>query len=102
MNTQKLFYKDKPLFGLDIGANSIKVMQVSREGKHIGLNGYGVIRFPDVATEFGVITNHEALAKAMLELFDKHINGKITTRRVAATSALRRNNISLCRLTTYT
>ncbi len=85
MNTQKLFYKDKPLFGLDIGANSIKVMQVSREGKHIGVNGYGVIRFPEVATVAGVITDYEGLAKAMLELFDRHINGKITTRRVAAT-----------------
>ncbi|CAN5421434.1 type IV pilus assembly protein PilM [soil metagenome] len=85
MNTQKLFYKDKPLFGLDIGANSIKAMQVTHDGKHISVNGYGVIRFDTVATENGVITNFEPLAKAMLELFDKHINGKITTRRVAAT-----------------
>ena len=85
MNTQKLFYKDKPLFGLDIGANSIKVMQVSREGKKVNLNGYGVIRFPEIVSENGVITDYESLAKAMLELFDKHINGKITTRRVAAT-----------------
>lgn len=85
MNTQKLFYKDKPLFGLDIGANSIKAMQLTREGKHIGVNGYGVIRFEKTATENGVITDFEGLAKSMLELFDSHINGKITTRRVAAT-----------------
>lgn len=85
MNTQKLFYKDKPLFGLDIGVNSIKVMQMDGEGKHASINGYGVIRFDTPATENGVIVNHEALAQAMLELFDKHINGKITTRRVAAT-----------------
>ena len=85
MNTQKLFYKDKPLFGLDIGASSIKVMQVTRDGKKINLNGYGVIRFPEIVSENGVITNYEILASAMLELFDKHINGKITTRRVAAT-----------------
>lgn len=85
MNTQKLFYKDKPLFGLDIGANSIKVMQLTREGKRIDVNGYGVIRFEKDATVNGVITEYEMLAKAMLELFDKHITGKITTRRVAAT-----------------
>lgn len=85
MNTQKLFYKDKPLFGLDIGANSIKVMQVNHEGKRISVNGYGVIRFENTACESGVITDYEGLAQSMLELFDTHINGKITTRRVAAT-----------------
>jgi type IV pilus assembly protein PilM len=85
MNTQKLFYKDKPLFGLDIGANSIKVMQLSREGKQISVNGYGCLRFDKVATEAGVITEYESLAQAMVELFDKNIIGKITTRRVAIT-----------------
>jgi type IV pilus assembly protein PilM len=85
MNTQKLFYKDKPLFGLDIGANSIKVMQLTHEGKHTSVNGYGVIRFEKTVTENGMITDYEGLATAMMELFDKHINGKITTRRVAAT-----------------
>lgn len=85
MNTQKLFYKDKPLFGLDIGANSIKAMQVTREGKHINVNGYGLKRLDTPVTENGVITNYEPLAQAMVELFDKNINGKITTRRVAAT-----------------
>jgi len=85
MNTQKLFYKDKPLFGLDIGSNSIKVMQLTKEGKNISVNGYGVIRFDTIPAEEGAITNYEPLAQAMVELFDKHINGKITTRRVAAT-----------------
>ncbi len=83
MNTDKLLYKDKPLFGLDIGANSIKVMQLTHDGKHVNVNGYGMIRFEKIATENGVIKDYENLAKAMLELFDKHINGKITTRRVA-------------------
>ncbi len=85
MNTQKLFYKDKPLFGLDIGSNSIKAMQLTREGKHVGVNGYGVIRFDTIPSKDGVITEYEPLAKAMMELFDKRINGKISTRRVAAT-----------------
>lgn len=83
MNTQKLIYKDKPLFGIDIGANSIKVMQLTREGKHVSVNGYGLIRFENNATQDGVIVDFEGLAKATLELFDKHISGKITTRRVA-------------------
>jgi type IV pilus assembly protein PilM len=85
INTQKLFYKDKPLFGLDIGANSIKVMQLTHENKRTTVSGYGAIRFDKMACENGVIIDYEGLAKAMLELFDKHVNGKITTRRVAAT-----------------
>ena len=85
MNTQKLFYKDKPLFGLDIGANSIKAMQLEKENGHISVTGYGVIRFENPATEKGVITDFEGLAKFMMELFNSHISGKITTRRVAAT-----------------
>jgi len=49
------------------------------------VNGYGVLRFEKTASENGIIVDYEGLAKSMLELFDKHINGKITTRRVAAT-----------------
>jgi type IV pilus assembly protein PilM len=85
MNTQKLFYKDKPLFGLDIGSNSIKAMQLTKTGKTVSVEGYGVIRFEKTASEIGVITDHESLAKKMVELFDKNIRGKISTRRVAAT-----------------
>lgn len=85
MNTKKLFYKDKPLFGLDIGSNSIKAMQITRDGKHVSINGYGVIHFDNIPAKDGVISDFEPLAKSMLELFDKKINGKISTRRVAAT-----------------
>lgn len=85
MSNSKLFYKDKPLFGMDIGAHSIKVMQIEREGKTLHISGYGSINFPACTTDKGLIVDYEGLAKATLELFDKHINGKITTRRVAAT-----------------
>lgn len=85
MNTKKLLYKDKPLFGLDIGANSIKVMQLTRDGKRFNVNGYGVTRFEKPATTNGIITDYEGLAQAMMELFNNRINGRITTRRVAAT-----------------
>lgn len=85
MNTQKLFYKDKPLFGLDIGSNSIKAMQLTRDSKHVNVQGYGVVRFDSLTGKDGVITEYEPLAQAMKELFEKNINGKINTRRVAAT-----------------
>ncbi|MBA2279099.1 type IV pilus assembly protein PilM [Candidatus Saccharibacteria bacterium] len=82
---QTLFYKDKPLFGLDIGFNTIKVMQIDEDAKHHTLKGYGVSRFDSSAIKDGVIVDYELLAKAAMELFDKGVIGKITSRRVAAT-----------------
>jgi len=79
------FYKDKPLFGLDIGFNTLKVMQVSSKGKHVNVNGYGVAGFSSDAIKDGEIIDYEVLAKAAMELFEKNVIGKISTRRVAAT-----------------
>lgn len=84
-NTQTLFYKDKPIFGLDVGFNTIKVMQVARDGKRNVVTGYGVAQFDEKAIHEGVIIDYEALGKAANELFDKQIIGTVTTRRVAAT-----------------
>lgn len=85
MNKSKYFYKDHPLFGFDIGPNSIKVMQVHYDSKKPTIVGYGAVRFNKPVIDNGVITDIEGLAEAALELFSKHINGKITTRRVAVT-----------------
>lgn len=84
-NTQTLFYKDKPLFGLDIGFNTIKVMQIFDDGKQASVGGYGVVKFDAEAIKEGVIVDYETLAKAAVELFEKNIIGSISTRRVAAT-----------------
>jgi type IV pilus assembly protein PilM len=89
--TQKIpnFFHDKPLFGLDIGHGSLKVMQVeqspeqlSKDG-HPKVIGYGFTRFDKTAQEDGVVTKPEIIAEAALELFKKHILGDITTDRVA-------------------
>ena len=84
-NKRSLFYTDKPLFGLDIGVSSIKVMQLHSSGKQTVVSGYGSIKFDPEAVVDGRIVKHEVLAKAMYELFDKHIIGTIDTRRMAAT-----------------
>jgi type IV pilus assembly protein PilM len=81
---QTLFYKDKPLFGLDIGFNTIKVIQVGDE-KQPRVHGYGVANFEASAIKEGVIEDYEALARAAMELFSKNIIGTISTKRVAAT-----------------
>ena len=83
---QNLLYKDKPLFGLDIGTSSIKVMQIvpqknAKMPKRV--SGYGSIQYDQSAIVDGVISQPDLVAKAVKELFDSSIVGDITTRRVA-------------------
>ena len=79
----KYFYHDKPIFGLDIGFSSLKIMQIDCSGKQPRVTGYGVTQFDSNAVKDGMIINHEALAQAILDLFKNHLVGDITTRRVA-------------------
>ncbi len=82
-NQTSYFYKDKPVFGMDIGFSSIKVMQIEQRGKHHKVTGYGVAGFDPIAIKDGVIVDPEAIAKVTHELFSKQLIGDITTRRVA-------------------
>jgi type IV pilus assembly protein PilM len=92
MKTAKIsnFFRDKPLFGLDIGHGSLKAMQVSQPvsktpGKNSQLRvaGYGFTTFDKAAQENGVVVQPEIIAKAAHELFKHHLIGDISTRRVA-------------------
>lgn len=82
MNDTK-FYHDKPVFGIDIGFNSIKVMQMNHSTHNRQVIGYGVTSFDKSAMEDGLITDPEKIAKSVQEMFDTGIVGKITTRQVA-------------------
>jgi len=77
------FYQDKPLFGLDIGHSSIKVMQIEWDNKRSVVTGYGVNRIDPKSITDGVITDPESIAKSALDLFKQHVIGEINTRRVA-------------------
>lgn len=77
------FYKDKPIFGLDIGFNSVKVMQVDGGSKKNNVLGYGVNTFDTKAIDNGTIIDFESIAASVHELFSKHLVGDITTPRVA-------------------
>lgn len=87
------FFRAKPLFGLDIGNGSLKVMQVHSDyheskavhGKAPRLVGYGTANFDKTAIQDGVIVQPEVIAKAMQGLFKKHLIGDVTSRRVAMT-----------------
>jgi len=83
------FYHDKPLFGLDIGHGSLKVMQIDElppksAKKHIPrVIGYGAANFDKAAQENGVVVKPEIIAQAASDLFKNHLVGDITTRRTA-------------------
>lgn len=77
-------YKDKPVFGFDIGSSSIKVMQIDQTVKKTRVTGYGTVTFdPSAIDAQGVIVDPEIIVKAAHELLSKKLVGSITTRRVA-------------------
>lgn len=83
------FYHDKPLFGMDIGHGSIKVMQVDTQNQPLSnkikprVIGYGSSNFNKEAQNDGVIVQPEIIAKSIYDLFKNDLVGDITTRRVA-------------------
>ena len=81
------FYHEQPLFGLDIGHSSMKIMQLERlSGKKPKVLGYGVSNYyPESAITNGVIVNFEVLAHTMREMFSDRLVGNISTKRVACT-----------------
>ncbi len=79
----KLFYKDKSVFGFDIGRTSIKIMQLDQQKKGIFVDGYGTISFDPDCIKRGVVTDPEAIIKAAYTLINKQLTGKITTNNVA-------------------
>jgi type IV pilus assembly protein PilM len=93
MKTAKIsnFFQDKPLFGLDIGSGSLKIMQL--EPPPVGkvdakkyrprVMGYGYTTFDKAAQAEGVIIQPEVIAKAAHDLFKDHMVGEVSTRRVA-------------------
>lgn len=84
MSNNALFYKNKPLFGLDIGFSSLKVMQLERANKKkVLVTGYGVAQFKKEILNDGVIEDPIELAKVTQSLFRDNIIGEINTGRVA-------------------
>lgn len=84
MNFNELFYRDKPLFGLDIGHSSIKVMQIEPgNSRRPQVVGYGMMPFPAKSIINGIVVNFDIIGKAMYDLFKDNLHGSIYTRRVA-------------------
>src|SRR5258708_16706676 len=84
MNSSGTFYRDKPLFGLDIGHASLKIMQIDKPaGRQPMISGYGISDFATNAIQNGEIVKPNVIADAIHQLFEKNLVGTISSRRVA-------------------
>ncbi|MCA9330470.1 type IV pilus assembly protein PilM [Candidatus Saccharibacteria bacterium] len=93
-----LFYQDHPIFGLDVGFSSVKVMQIQKHGSSIAISAYGSVPFEPEAIQDGVIVDPEVIAREVKAFFKEKLIGKVDTRRVvlsipAAYSYIRRMSL---------
>ncbi len=80
----KLLYKDKPIFGFDLGHSTIKVMQIDQSGKNAKVIGYGTAPFNSRAVNNqGVIVDYEEMTKVTHKLLTKQLVGTLTSKHVA-------------------
>lgn len=80
-----LIHSDKPVFGIDIGRSSVKVIQLDRSGskEKPRVLGYGSAPTDPHAITKGLIVDPESIARSVYDLITKNIVGTISTRRVA-------------------
>jgi len=79
------FYHDEPLFGLDIGSSSLKVMQISKaKNRPPRVIGYGLSgQYSSESIVEGVVVDPKILGEALDGVLRARLIGDITTRRVA-------------------
>lgn len=77
------FFEDKPLFGMDIGHDELRVMQIDVRYKIPRLKGYGSTSFDPRAIVDNVIVRPDLIAQSAVKLFTKELVGNISTKRVA-------------------
>ncbi len=78
-----VFYKDKAMFGFDIGRSSLKIMQIDQSKKTASVVGYGTITFDPKAIKDGVIIDPETIIKAAHRLISSEMVGSLTTTHAA-------------------
>ena len=71
----KLFYKDKPIIGLDISQTGMKVMSIDR--KKWTVNGYGSIDLDPAKVQQAIDGDDGYLMKNMAELVGKNLVGSL-------------------------
>tara|TARA_B100001245_G_scaffold152621_1_gene114287 strand:- start:5343 stop:6395 length:1053 start_codon:yes stop_codon:yes gene_type:complete len=76
----KLFYKDKPLIGLDIGSTDMKVMSIDLEKQFV--TGYGVIDLDPLQIRKAFDDNNDYLLKNLRTLLENKLVGNLISDRV--------------------
>lgn len=77
-----LFYHKRPMFGLDIGSQTVKFLQLDSHGDHATVISYGSVATDEKIMKDGVITNIPQAAEMVDDLLANHRKGELTTNRV--------------------
>ena len=78
-----LIYRNKPLFGFDLGNHTAKMIQLQPNGKYMKVLGYGYADIPDDAIVEGILVDPDIVVKALEPLLKQMSYGKITATKVA-------------------
>lgn len=79
-----LFYKPKPIFSVDIGQSTVKVVQIRRHKDTPHVVGYGYADFDPSAVDNGVIVDPDTVKQSLEPLLENIVIGNLTTDRVIA------------------
>jgi type IV pilus assembly protein PilM len=79
----KFLYNDKPVFGLDIGRSSVKIMQIISQNGDSTVSGYGTTTFDKAAVDKGAVVDFAKVSESIYELYSNQLIGELTTKRVA-------------------
>lgn len=75
------FYKKKAHFGLDIGSDSIKAVQLKQSSGKWQVDCYGMMPNAKNAIKDGVIVDAQSVAKAVDNLLSSHLVGSLSAER---------------------
>lgn len=84
MSKQDLIYKKKDCLGLDIGASSVKVVQLKKKKSLTKLVGYESRELPENLIIEGIITDHEKMTKLIKGMMAETKEGRFTADKVIA------------------
>jgi len=79
-----LVYKKKDCLGLDIGASSVKIVQLKKKKSLTKLIGYESRPLPENVIIEGIISDHDKICKIIKEILSSAEKGKFTAEKVIA------------------
>ncbi len=77
-----LIYKSQPVFGLDMGSRTVKLVQMGAKGGSTEVLGFGYAAFPPDSITEGIISDPEPIAAAIKSVMKTPKGGRISARKV--------------------